>query len=312
MSLILEALKKSERERRLGESPSIGSPIMAVRRRRNLLPFLVGLIAIGLVALWWLRREHAPDATPAPATATQAPATASTPLRLRQELRRRPRRPTPRLSTASRRMRTRARRSRKAAPPRVSRAARRRPARPPGSLREKVESGELAVANPQLLKPGEPVTVRETEAVAASAAALPPAPANPAPAAAPAAPKPGDTMKPPAASPPARSAASAAEPAATPATSVAVPPPAASDNSTAGDSIKLMWELPYATRRELPEIRLTMHVFASDPAQRFVIINDARRVQGDDVEGLKLVEIRSDGVVFEREGVRFLYPRGGR
>ena len=43
MSLILEALRKSERERRLGSAPSIGSPVMSVRRRRNWLPLLVVL-----------------------------------------------------------------------------------------------------------------------------------------------------------------------------------------------------------------------------------------------------------------------------
>jgi general secretion pathway protein B len=86
------------------------------------------------------------------------------------------------------------------------------------------------------------------------------------------------------------------------------PPPALAS----GDGLKLIWELPYATRRELPEIKVTMHVFASDPAQRFVIINGDRKVQGDDIEGMTVVDIRADGVVFEREGLRFLYPRGGR
>jgi general secretion pathway protein B len=309
MSLILEALKKSERERRLGESPSIGSPIMAVRRRRNLLPWLVGLIALGLVALWWVRREHAPDTTPAPATATQAPAPAATAAKPATAP------ATPDATTFDGQLAnpdTRAEIAQSSAATRLPRS--KAPAGATTDLREKVESGELVVAHPQSMKPGEPVTVKETEAVAASAAAMPPPPANPASAAAPAPSKPGDTTNPPAAGPTARSGASAPTPAPTSASAVAVPPPppAASDNSAAGDSIKLMWELPYATRRELPEIHLTMHVFASDPAQRFVIINDARHVQGDDVEGLKLVEIRSDGVVFEREGVRFLYPRGGR
>src|SRR5690606_18402101 len=62
------ALKKSERQRRLGESPSIGSPIMAVRRRRSVLPALIGLIAVGLGVLWWMNRE--PD--PAPASESTA------------------------------------------------------------------------------------------------------------------------------------------------------------------------------------------------------------------------------------------------
>ncbi len=55
-----------------------------------------------------------------------------------------------------------------------------------------------------------------------------------------------------------------------------------------------------------------MHVFAAEPASRFVIVNGERRAEGDEFEGLKLVEIRTDGIVFERQGQRFLYPRGGR
>ena len=80
----------------------------------------------------------------------------------------------------------------------------------------------------------------------------------------------------------------------------------------AGNALKLMWELPLATRSKLPEIKLSMHVFAADPTQRFVIINDERRAEGDDIDGMKLIEIRTDGLIFEFDNVRFLYPRGGR
>ena len=34
MSLILEALKKSEQQRRLGEAPTLGTPVVATRRKR--------------------------------------------------------------------------------------------------------------------------------------------------------------------------------------------------------------------------------------------------------------------------------------
>ncbi|MCC6440009.1 MAG: general secretion pathway protein GspB [Rhodanobacteraceae bacterium] len=78
------------------------------------------------------------------------------------------------------------------------------------------------------------------------------------------------------------------------------------------ESLAMVWELPLATRRELPAIAISMHVFAENPAQRFIILNGQRQVQGDDIGGLKLVEIRKDGAVFEFSGQRFLYPRGGR
>ncbi len=59
MSLILEALKKSEQQRRLGEAPTLGSPVLAVRRRRSLLPLFGTLIVIAIAAGWWLLRPRA-------------------------------------------------------------------------------------------------------------------------------------------------------------------------------------------------------------------------------------------------------------
>ena len=53
MSLILEALKKSEQQRRLGEAPTFGSPVVSTRKRRSLLPLIAILIvvAVGFKAL---------------------------------------------------------------------------------------------------------------------------------------------------------------------------------------------------------------------------------------------------------------------
>ena len=64
-------------------------------------------------------------------------------------------------------------------------------------------------------------------------------------------------------------------------------------------------------RKDLPAIKLSMHVYAPDPAQRFVILNDSRMVEGDAQEDLGLREIRPDGVVFDFRGQRFFYPRDG-
>lgn len=54
MSLILEALKKSEAERRLGETPNLGSlPIWAPKRKRSLFWWaLIPLFAVVSAALW--------------------------------------------------------------------------------------------------------------------------------------------------------------------------------------------------------------------------------------------------------------------
>jgi general secretion pathway protein B len=94
------------------------------------------------------------------------------------------------------------------------------------------------------------------------------------------------------------------------------PPPVSQKAVTpapgAAASVAMIWELPYASRREIPELKLTMHVYSAQPAQRFVIVNGNRQIEGDDIEDLRVVEIRPDGVIFDHKGVRFLYPRGGR
>ena len=64
MSLILEALKKSESQRRLGEAPGLGTPFTTRRRRRSLLPALLIAIVIAGGAGWWLLQPTlAPDSS---------------------------------------------------------------------------------------------------------------------------------------------------------------------------------------------------------------------------------------------------------
>lgn len=294
MSLILEALKKSERQRRLGEMPSIGSPVIVVRRRRSLLPLLVGLIAVALAVGWWLRRGNdTPAETPAPVAQAPAPA---------------PEAPAPAAPATgdgpSFDMSQRSAASGQARERVASQAATRAPvskvppdanAGMPADVRKRVESGDLVVANPNLLKPGQPSTI-ET-AAPADAPAVPPSADRPA----------GRAVAEPVEAkyfPPGTKPAQAPE---EPATRTAnAPAPAA------GSPIPLLWELPYAQRRDVPELKVSMHVYAAEPASRFVIVNGERRAEGEDFEGVRLVEIRNDGIVLERQGVRFLYPRGGR
>ena len=60
MSLILEALKKSEQQRRLGEAPTFGTPAPLARRRRTLLPVLAVMIVAALgIVVPSLRRDRA-------------------------------------------------------------------------------------------------------------------------------------------------------------------------------------------------------------------------------------------------------------
>ena len=56
-----------------------------------------------------------------------------------------------------------------------------------------------------------------------------------------------------------------------------------------------------------------MHVYSSDPKQRFVVIKGERHVEGDEIaQDLTLREIRQDGLVLEYKGQKFFFPRNGR
>ena len=98
------------------------------------------------------------------------------------------------------------------------------------------------------------------------------------------------------------------------ATTLAVTPPAAAARpAPEGPALLSIWELPYSTRKDLPAIELSMHVYSSTPAQRFVVIKGDRHVEGDEIgQDLILREIRQDGLVLEFKGQRFLFPRNGR
>lgn len=59
-----------------------------------------------------------------------------------------------------------------------------------------------------------------------------------------------------------------------------------------------------------PELHLDVHVFATQPAERFVYINMRKYREGQTLEEGPTVErIRRDGVVLSYQGIRFLLPR---
>lgn len=258
MSLILEALKKSEQQRRIGQLPTLGSAPATPRRRRRWLPALLALVVLALASGWWLGREGGDPFLPAAAPEPAAPAVAA-------------------------------------------------PASEAPAPEPAVEAaGVVEQASPAL--PG-----------GAAADATAPAPVEPAPAPAPAshaappqraaASTPPDTPAP----APAPGAPGEAAPAAVPAQAPPAPPPA-TGAATPHETLPLMWELPYATRRDLPAFTLNMHVYAADSAERFVILDGERHVEGDTIgeDGPRLAEIRADGLVLEFHGQRFLFPREGR
>jgi len=88
---------------------------------------------------------------------------------------------------------------------------------------------------------------------------------------------------------------------------------ATAPHKSAAAPLPTIWELPFATRKDIPDLELTMHVYSADPKQRFVVIKGDRHVEGDELaQDLILREIRPDGLVLDYKGQRFFYPRNGR
>jgi general secretion pathway protein B len=70
------------------------------------------------------------------------------------------------------------------------------------------------------------------------------------------------------------------------------------------------WELPDSVRSDIPVIKFSVLVYATDPADRFVLINGQRLGEGDSAQsGLVVKEIRRDGVVFSYRLYQFLVER---
>lgn len=60
----------------------------------------------------------------------------------------------------------------------------------------------------------------------------------------------------------------------------------------------------------VPQLHLDIHVYAAQPADRFVFLNNRKYREGDETpEGTKVERITRDGVVLNHHGVRFLLPR---
>ncbi|MEM7053183.1 MAG: general secretion pathway protein GspB [Pseudomonadota bacterium] len=67
------------------------------------------------------------------------------------------------------------------------------------------------------------------------------------------------------------------------------------------------WELPLAVRQDLPDLDVAVHVFANDPANRFVLINGERYGEGDRLApGIVLDEITREGAMVDFRNYRIL------
>ena len=96
-------------------------------------------------------------------------------------------------------------------------------------------------------------------------------------------------------------------------TAVAPPPmpmPAPPPEPVAADpELPPLAVLDAASRAALPPLKLTMHVYAEDPARRFAIVDGQRVAEGARLGAAVVAQIRRDGVVIEVDGRRLLLPK---
>ncbi|HET9049603.1 MAG TPA: general secretion pathway protein GspB [Chiayiivirga sp.] len=273
MSLILEALKKSEAERRLGQAPDLLSPtpmrVPSESHSRGLGRALwIGLVVVAAGAGYWFAHDRAGPAPSTPETA--APVTTPAP-------------PSPAAVPAS----------------------------PTPSPRPRLVSYDAnVIAEASLPRDDEFAgNERESQPVHPETIALP-APAEaaalddaPEPVRAPRV----ETATPARATIPTRTAASpSVEHAAAPAP--APTPPAAPEPVL--ESLPRLGHLLPSEREGLPPLRLSMHVYDPVPAARFVLIDGKRYREGNTIaDGLTVEAIRPDGAALSYHGRRFLLAR---
>jgi len=139
-------------------------------------------------------------------------------------------------------------------------------------------------------------------------AANPPVPvASPAPPPAPIASTPPPT--PPVATPTPAPAAVATAPVASPrvapppAESLPEPPPPR-PSASRGDATMALSELDAGSRKQLPALKMSMHMWNQDAARRFVILDGQRLGEGDLIGEAQVESITRDGVILNWQGAR--------
>ena len=262
MSLILEALRKSEAQRRRAQAPGLfAEPVVAARQAPTTRPRwwagAVASIALLVLAGWLLRGQWQAPPQPAATTSGDRPA-------------------------AQREQRG------------VDNAA----------------AGTDAMAGDPGMPVRSPVAEPMTDATATATATT----ATPT-AAPPVDPPPSRvegnqvTAAPPQAIVTPAGAARAVTPAPAPAAGAATPPtmppvPSPTAPTVAGNTVLRLADLGSAERLQLPALKMSMHLWDAAPAQRFVIIDGERKVQGDRIGDAVVEEITPDGVVLAWQGRR--------
>jgi general secretion pathway protein B len=254
MSILLDALKKSEEQRQLGQAPDIHAPseplpgqdaASAVRW----LPLLLVVVAAVVIATFSWRQYREPEVAVAEAVSAQ-PVVAS--------------RPAGEVAAPA---------AQETEPPAASNPLATYTA--PGeeaSADAATDTGEdrqkrdLAQSFNRFQRPPPGAAAETVERPTAPAAQAPEAPAAPSP----------------------QERAGPARPA------------------YAGPQPVSFWELPQNVRDSMPELRITVLVYADTPEDRFVLVNGRRLGEQDTLDGVLLDEIRRDGAVFRFRDYRFL------
>jgi hypothetical protein len=75
-------------------------------------------------------------------------------------------------------------------------------------------------------------------------------------------------------------------------------------------TVPFLGEMPGEFARSIPPLTVNIHVYAPDPAQRVLYINNRPVREGEAVaDGIYVESIVADGVVLQRHGTRFKLPR---
>lgn len=159
---------------------------------------------------------------------------------------------------------------------------------------------EPAPTTPPSSSPAPQATSIDTQATAPVANAAAPATTQSALPASPA-----TTSPPPAvAAPPPSPAAIAATPLAPPPASLPGPPPAPRPPVPRGDRPMALSALDAGSRKQLPALKMSMHMWNEDAGRRFVILDGQRLGEGDLIGDAQIEAITRDGVVLNWQGAR--------
>jgi general secretion pathway protein B len=284
MSILLDALKKSEKQRQLGETPTLNTPVddapKSVSGTSRWLPLVLLLVVVILGWMSW-QRFGGWDSADAPAEVTQE------------------------VGAAPESVKEHAAGQEAAAKQKA--AAKKKREQEAGAERTPVEEFQAAQTGgkPQPAGKGKP---KEKQAPVTAAKAGPQAKNDDSLAAVNRSFNEYSTAD----ALPGQDEQAAAEPSSAPAAvsepdEPVRPRPRKSRRPAEPNAPITFWELPQGVRDGLPELRITVLVYSEKPEERFVLIAGQRLKEKDEAPGgLVLDEIRRDGAVFVYRNYRFL------